>query len=137
MSISDRVFVMHDGIIAQEGSPDAIYASPNSEFVARFIGHYNVLEPAAAGRLLHMDAPACKVVAIRPEAISLQGAPDALSFTGQIRQLSMLGSVIRYLVDCDGQPVHYEAVNQNAKTLRVGDTVTFFLDRKDLLQIER
>ncbi len=136
MSISDRVFVMHDGVIAQQGTPNQIYVSPNSEFVARFIGHYNVLKPEAAAKVFHIDTPACKVAAIRPEAISLIASPDSLSFTGRITQSSMLGSIIRYQVDCDGQPMHFETVNQNAKTLRIGETVPFYLNCKDLLLIQ-
>ena len=136
MSISDRVFVMHDGVIAQQGSPEQIYANPGSEFVARFIGHYNVLRPEAAAKVFGIDAPACKVAAVRPEAISLTAFPDALSFKGKICLSSMLGSIIRYQVDCDGQPMHFEAVNQNAKTLRIGETVPFYLNRRDLLLIK-
>ena len=136
MSISDRVFVMHNGVIAQHGTPEEIYASPSSEFVARFIGHYNVLKPEAAAKVFGIDAPACKVAAVRPEAISLTASPDSLSFMGRITQSSMLGSIIRYQVDCAGQPMFFEAVNQNAKPLRVGDTVPFYLNDKDLLLIQ-
>ncbi len=137
MSISDRVFVMHDGIIAQQGSPDQIYASPNSEFVARFIGHYNVLKPEVAAKLFRITAPECKVVAIRPEALSLAGSADALRFKGTVTQLSMLGSIIRYQLDCDGQPMHFEAVNQNARILNLGESIELALDRKDLLVIQQ
>ena len=38
LSLSDRIVVMHDGEIAQCGSPSDIYENPRSEFVARFIG---------------------------------------------------------------------------------------------------
>ena len=42
MAVSDRIFVMNNGMIAQSGTPTAIYTSPESEFIANFIGHYNV-----------------------------------------------------------------------------------------------
>lgn len=42
MIMSDKIIVMEKGKIAQEGSPDQIYKSPANEFVARFIGSYNV-----------------------------------------------------------------------------------------------
>ncbi len=38
LSISDRVAVMHDGSVAQIGSPAEIYGTPRDIFVARFIG---------------------------------------------------------------------------------------------------
>ncbi len=38
MTLADKIVVMHDGIIEQEGSPLEIYNSPVNTFVARFIG---------------------------------------------------------------------------------------------------
>ncbi len=137
MSISDRVFVMHEGIIAQEGTPEGIYTHPNSEFVARFIGHYNVLAPTEAGNLLQIEAPACKVVAIRPEAISFEKGVGKLTFMGKVTQLSMLGSIIRYHLDCGGIAMHMETVNHNTRTLTAGEVVQLQLDPKDLLLIEK
>ena len=135
MSISDRVFVMHEGAIAQAGTPEAIYAFPQSEFVARFIGHYNVFSPQDAARVFHMDPPACRVVAVRPEAFTPAEGGDCLTVTGVVTQVSMLGSVIRYGMRCNGVPVHLETVNQNVSVPEVGQTVTLYLNRRDLLQI--
>ena len=52
MSISDRIVVMNDGRIAQQGSPREIYANPASTYVADFVGHSNLL-PAR----VHQVAP--------------------------------------------------------------------------------
>ncbi len=38
MSLSDRIIVMKNGIIRQIGKPTEIYESPNSKFVAGFVG---------------------------------------------------------------------------------------------------
>lgn len=38
MTLADKIVVMHDGIIEQEGSPLEIYNSPVNTFVAQFIG---------------------------------------------------------------------------------------------------
>src|SRR4029079_9169229 len=43
MAISDRVAVMNKGEIAQLGDAEALYRRPTSIFVARFIGHANLL----------------------------------------------------------------------------------------------
>lgn len=42
MAVSDKIFVMKDGVIAQSGSPAEIYQMPNSEFLADFIGDVNI-----------------------------------------------------------------------------------------------
>jgi len=38
LSISDRVVVMHQGMVSQVGTPAAIYGEPANIFVARFVG---------------------------------------------------------------------------------------------------
>ncbi len=42
LSMSDRIIVMRDGVIEQDGSPREIYEEPKNLFVARFIGEINV-----------------------------------------------------------------------------------------------
>lgn len=41
LTMADRVVVMHDGLIVQEGSPEDVYSRPQSSFVARFFGQVN------------------------------------------------------------------------------------------------
>jgi len=41
--LADRIVVMNHGTIEQVGTPEEIYESPATEFVARFIGRCNVL----------------------------------------------------------------------------------------------
>ena len=43
MSISDKIIIMKDGVVAQMGTPEEIYYHPESEFVADFIGDANFL----------------------------------------------------------------------------------------------
>ncbi|MCB1378422.1 MAG: sn-glycerol-3-phosphate ABC transporter ATP-binding protein UgpC, partial [Alphaproteobacteria bacterium] len=38
MTLADRVVILKDGIIMQEGTPIAVYSDPNSQFVGEFIG---------------------------------------------------------------------------------------------------
>lgn len=42
LTMSDRIAVMHDGILEQIGSPTDIYEKPKSRFVADFIGETNL-----------------------------------------------------------------------------------------------
>lgn len=48
LAMSDRIIVMKDGVILQEGRPLEIYRTPKSQFVANFIGAANLFE----GRLV-------------------------------------------------------------------------------------
>ena len=43
LAMSDWIFVMNDGVIQQNGSPEDIYDEPINHFVADFIGESNIL----------------------------------------------------------------------------------------------
>ena len=49
LSMSDRIIVMENGNVMQEGSPDGIYHAPVSRFVADFIGNANFLNVRREG----------------------------------------------------------------------------------------
>ncbi|WP_103879733.1 spermidine/putrescine ABC transporter ATP-binding protein PotA [Vibrio hangzhouensis] len=51
LSMSDRIIVMRDGVIEQDGSPREIYEEPKNLFVARFIGEINVFNATAIKRI--------------------------------------------------------------------------------------
>ncbi|MEZ9877627.1 spermidine/putrescine ABC transporter ATP-binding protein PotA [Vibrio breoganii] len=51
LSMSDRIIVMRDGVVEQDGTPREIYEEPKNLFVARFIGEINVFDAVAKERL--------------------------------------------------------------------------------------
>lgn len=104
-TMSDRIAVMNNGRIEQIGSPAQVYGSPESEFVATFVGDTNVMRGALTdGRLtadeltMDLDAPG-SVVAIRPEAVELAehlGDVVPNRFPGRVTDVSFGGARIRY-----------------------------------------
>jgi sn-glycerol 3-phosphate transport system ATP-binding protein len=83
MSMADRVILMREGRIVQEGSPEELYARPATTFAARFIGtppmNLVALEDGARGAAIR-GAPAATVLAgpgagrvlgLRPEHVTL------------------------------------------------------------------
>ncbi len=46
LEISDKIFVINQGVIEQEGGPQDIYNHPATEFVANFIGSMNIQQAA-------------------------------------------------------------------------------------------
>src|SRR5712691_11131299 len=65
MAISDRIAVMHQGVIVQEGSAEGLYHRPASEFVAQFIGRTNLLRGrvAATGAAgVEVEVPGLRLV---------------------------------------------------------------------------
>ncbi|MBN1877509.1 MAG: TOBE domain-containing protein, partial [Anaerolineae bacterium] len=113
MTLSDRVVVMHQGVIEQIGPPMEVYRRPRTRFVADFIGRANFVEGRVAGRdpgVLHVnalgtnfhltnvpelpavDAPVTMIV--RPEMIRVRKAGGHLR--GIVRRTAYLGDRIDY-----------------------------------------
>jgi iron(III) transport system ATP-binding protein len=119
MALSDRVVVMNLGRIEQIGTPEEIYRTPVSRFVADFIGRANFIETyaenSANGRVTvsilgqSVQLPANfsagtgeKVLAmLRPEALTLR--PDPALMQVAIEQAMYLGSEIEYVVRAGDQ----------------------------------
>ena len=69
LTMSDRIAVMNEGLIAQVGSPEDIYDRPCDRFVASFIGESNFLPGVVRGwRTAWWSpiAPARRCAATRP-----------------------------------------------------------------------
>jgi ABC-type Fe3+/spermidine/putrescine transport system ATPase subunit len=63
-AFADRLAIMRHGRIVRTGTPEQVWDDPQTTFVARFIGHSNVLTGAAIG----FDAPG---VTVPPGALTL------------------------------------------------------------------
>jgi spermidine/putrescine transport system ATP-binding protein len=134
LSMSDRIVVMADGHIEQIGTPEVVYARPESAFVARFVGSGNFFSGTVtddgegawrtvalgSGRTVRgrasgdgANAGAEVVVLVRPEALKLAAAePDvsanALPVVAVVAE-TYLGNVTRHrLVTEGGQVVDVE-----------------------------
>lgn len=102
MFMADRIAVMRDGRIVQEGSPHSLYCYPNSAFVAGFFGEVNAftgpvrdghvetpLGPAGAGNLPEGTQA---TVIVRPEGLrvtALQAGENV--YTAKVMQARLLG----------------------------------------------
>ncbi|TDL78272.1 ABC transporter ATP-binding protein [Palleronia sediminis] len=115
LAVSDRIVVMREGRIAQQGSPRELYEAPASEFIADFIGEANVLpcevlsieggdaSVRVGGATLTLPArdaaPGPAKLAARANAIRLTPGPGPL--TGRILSAAYLGDHMEYEVETD------------------------------------
>ncbi|GFE63837.1 ABC transporter ATP-binding protein [Litoreibacter roseus] len=53
LALSDRVIVMREGRVMQDGTPDVLYDRPSSSYVAGFIGTTNLFQGQVRGETLH------------------------------------------------------------------------------------
>ena len=75
LTLSDRIAVMNEGRILQEGSPAEIYERPRTRFVADFIGQTNFFEGVVAD-----DGD--PVVVTETSGLTLRCAPASFAGTG-------------------------------------------------------
>lgn len=107
--LGDEVAVMSGGRIEQIGSPQAIYQTPSSPWIASFVGDVNLLNGTGSGEMaetvvggLPLAAPATGSVnvLVRPEDLSL--ASDG---PGTITLTEYYGHDMMVTVDLDGTQV--------------------------------
>lgn len=136
LSFADRVAVMQNGRIDQIGTPEAIYATPRTLFVAQFLGRTNLLLTQAdgdtadtvLGRLrLHRAARGPVLLSIRPEHLALTDRPDAAdSLEGTVLAREYKGHDITYRVQLGGAgtgPIDCLVHTGNRVRFAPGDTV--------------
>jgi len=51
MAVADKIIVMHEGRVEDEGSPESIYLKPRTVFSAAFMGEANLLEGRVTSRV--------------------------------------------------------------------------------------
>ncbi len=100
LTMSDRLAVFNHGKIEQVGTPEEIYDSPKTRFVAGFVGISNLLEAETARHIIGVNAP----TAIRPEKIVITppNTPipaDSCGAQGKIVDTVYLGMSMRYTVE--------------------------------------
>ena len=81
-AVADRVVVMQDGRVAQIGTPKEIYQSPDSAFVARFIGLTNLIPGQADGKQAVTALGAFPLAEPHEGEVLVLLRPDAANLTG-------------------------------------------------------
>lgn len=136
MNVSDRIFVMNNGKIAQEGTPLEIYTQPKTEFVANFIGRYNVFSKEQLGKLLGGDLElAARKYAIRPESFHLLSHSSSHSLNAIAGESVMNGNVIRTTFHLDNQPFMTEQLHHRTSTFIPGMEYELFVDLEDIIAL--
>ena len=137
MTVASRVAVMDEGKLMQVSTPDRIYESPDSVYVADFIGDVNIIEgkahqtgdkvqviwaegqpPLMARTLKNFSLDQQCWLAIRPEKVAISAerpqAPNTLR--GRILDIAYLGNISTYHVEL---PTGHVIKAQEANTRRI------------------
>jgi len=148
MAMSDRIAVMDQGHILQVGTPEDIYETPKTRFVADFVGHTNVFD----GNVTKIEESGeCLVscldlvfrcitpdgltegqpvsIALRFEDVSVENTTEQLDGTSisvLVTEKMYLGGMFRFKnITEDGTELTADAPNKHsAQSISEGDTVT-------------
>ncbi len=147
LSISDKVVVMNQGLIEQAGTPEEIYRTPQTRFVATFIGTANQFPGTAVGgntviceniRLLADDV--CKfhdgqevVALVRPESMQIEteqpARPDWNVMSGVVETITFHGAITRLGVDVSGQRIVADITVANTKPIALNQKIWLMFPR--------
>lgn len=143
MTMATRIGVMSEGKILQVGRPIEVYETPNSRFVADFIGSVNLFDGTVdvdEPDHVVISSPECRhyvshgitgtigmsvQIAVRPEKMTIQRepprdgereSPEEIGFNvvqGVIKDLAYLGGLTTYHVQLDGGPTIVDVTHTN------------------------
>ena len=140
MSVADRIAIIADGEMIEQGTPKEIYSNPRKKFTAEFIGEKNIfngkiLEFNKKKIIVDIDGANIEVannnynisksqkvsLSIKSESIQITKDKDTKpenqknSIKGNVSEITFLGQFVRYLVLLNsGQEIQvrsYEEVN--------------------------
>jgi spermidine/putrescine transport system ATP-binding protein len=143
MTVSDRIVVMYEGRIIQEGTPEQIYSNPINAFVADFIGHSNLFPAQVVDfsplRLSFLTGVyECRnldgllrgqevKVHLRPEAFEIRHVPlqeVKNSVEGAVIDINFKGPYVVYLISVQDThiQVHY-SMREGSRLFSAGERI--------------
>lgn len=122
INMSDRIGVMHEGVLEQMGTPNEVYYRPRTSYVADFVGNANIL---------HKNG---ETLAIRSENIRMDGE-SVCTQDAVVVEKSFAGGQLRILFRLsDGQLLTASRYGID-NDLQAGETVKIGWDAKDAVKV--
>ena len=147
LAISDKVIVMNNAVIAQEGSPKDLYNYPKNKFVANFIGDANdvtaeIIQKQSNTYDLKLAEMEIKIetnqdlndkvsLALRPEKIKIDRVNNGNSIHATIRNASFVGSSYQYILNSKIGELYVVSGDTN-DIFNVGEEVFLSIDEKEV-----
>jgi len=151
LAISDKVIVMNNAIIAQQGTPKELYSSPKTKFVANFIGDSNIIKIdiddkssdfysinfsnikfSIKSKLNLINSAS---ISIRPEKIEIYDNTIENSLEGEIISSAFVGNTYQYDVRTSLGNL-YVVSNETNNFKKVNDKIYLTFDEKFITLLE-
>ena len=147
LAISDKVIVMNNAVIAQEGSPKDLYNFPRNKFVANFIGDANVVKAEVINKNSNSyDIKIAEMnikiqsdnelngdisVALRPEKISIDRNKGDNCIHATVNNASFVGSSYQYILNSKVGKLYVVSGDTN-DIFKVGEEVFLSINEQEV-----
>ena len=159
MSVADRIAIIANGEMIEEGTPQEIYSNPKNKFTAEFIGEKNIFNGTIVNfnkKNIVIDIGDDKIeilnqnydiknnqsvsLSIKSESIEIIKTQNKIDnklkvdqIFGKISEITFLGQFIRYLVLLkNGQEIQVRSPNE-VENIKLNDQVSLKWKSKDFL----
>ena len=159
LSVADRIAIIADGEMIEQGTPEEIYSTPKNKFTAEFIGEKNILHGKIttinknnifvdieqdmieiSNKNYNVSKNQSVSLSIKSESIELKKHASAKltnknknSIFGKVTEITFLGQFVRYLVILkNGQEIQVRSV-EKISNLKLNDEVLLNWNKTDLL----
>ena len=133
LEMSQKLIILNNGGIIQEGTPNDVYSSPISKSAALLFGETNFIPheliPEAENCFYDKETD-MNYVCVRPEQINIihkkEDAPNKRTFFGKVISFSKIGSRIRIKLKCN--KVDLEISTNSKIDFTIGQKLNVYLD---------
>ena len=156
MALADKLIIMHDGKVIQQGEPKDLYYKPNSEYVANFLGTSNVFEGVVKnenGKAMLITKEGTSIVvpneasdgelikySIRPQSFSfIKDGNSDNSIIAILLYVAYLGTNIKYHFEFNGQQLMVDGLNKSAESMNkmeINKTYTLYFRSNNMIRLE-
>lgn len=139
LAVSDRIIVMNDAVIAQDGTPRELYEAPASRFVADFIGEANILSCEiieVSGDIAVVETGSYKIklpsrglklgkafLGVRPNRVEIGKSGAGNTLPGEVIRKTYVGNHLEYTVKTEVAELFSTTTDVDAP-YEIGDRVS-------------
>jgi putative spermidine/putrescine transport system ATP-binding protein/putrescine transport system ATP-binding protein len=160
LGMAERVLVLKQGRLQQEGTPETVYARPRNRFVAEFVGRSNWFSGECESRdasrwsircdddvtfavppqnhcvEIHFD------IGVRPESIEIDAGDQPIDdernrLEGRVMDIAILGAERQVSVKLSSGRHVLVLDNTRSDVLRVGQAVSLYIHLEDCIVLPR
>jgi len=144
LEVADRVVVMNEGRIEQEGSPDEVYHQPANAFVYHFLGNLNLFHARVKDGKTLIGEPALGVelksngrsplVYVRPHLMDIERVPTHENhIPAWVKHINSAGPLVKVeLATRRGDQIQVEISHERHQALQLAKDDAVFVVPKDM-----